>query len=76
MFLIEGEGEEGKLSRTLRLPIIGTSEAEPEHAGLMNRGNDLKAGGDAGFFHLGEGNPIRQLSALCTHRERPQTNPD
>lgn len=36
----------------VRLPLMATLKAEPEHAGLINRRNDFKAGGDAGFFHL------------------------
>lgn len=51
MCLIEGGG---RCAERHRLPAAdGTLEAEPEHAGPMNRGNELKAGEDAGFFRLG-----------------------
>jgi hypothetical protein len=39
---------------TVHLPLIVKLEPEPEHAGLMNRGSDLNAGGDAGFFGWGD----------------------
>ena len=50
-----------------RLQLMAKLEAEPEHAGLINRRTDLKVGGDAGFFHLGGGPSHSELSACCGH---------